>query len=386
METHSTDHQIHLQFFDQHAVLCSDSTAYIDLFNRMYQRFLIEPNQMSSSNLIEFRVQTCSKSSSDIPVLVMDGQVFPLRHPSLMEGYVYDSILNTIISRISSHFLIHAGVVSKNDQGMILVADSGHGKTTLVLELVRRGFRFLSDEMAAIGRFDRLVHPFPRSLRIRPQTLDMTGFQKAGQNATMWYDKLLLDIDNIKPGCLGERVPIGNIVILQDPHHPDQEKAIKYGKKLSIQIDQINAPFLQRIRSMRAVRGVELDVDSDFPWIIIQTDQPDTILKKVELLCQEYNTFLLNYIRKKETRPKFDAAPILEPISTSRAALILLRRFLGGNQSSMLTEAFDNDSLQLFMALADLISHADCHRLFVGPLQDMADTISMLADNRGVEQ
>jgi len=303
-----------------------------------------------------------------------------------MEGYVYDTILNTILSKVSSHFLIHAGVVSKNDQGMILMADSGHGKTTLVLELVRRGFHFLSDEMAAIGRRDRLVHPFPRSLRIMPQTLAMTGYDEAGHNATMWYDKLLLDIDSIRPGCLGKKVPIGNIVLLQDPRHPDQEKAVKYGKKLFIQVDQIDALFLKRIRSMRAVRTLELDFDSDFPWIIIQTDEPDTTLKKVELLCKAHNTFLLNYIRKKETRPKFDTKPMLETISTSQAALILLRRFLGGNQSALLTEVFDNRSLQLYMELAELISDAACHRLFVGPLGDMADIVSMLSNTDGAVQ
>jgi len=303
-----------------------------------------------------------------------------------MEGYVYDTILNTILSKVSSHFLIHAGAVSKNDQGMILMADSGHGKTTLVLELVRRGFHFLSDEMAAIGRRDRLVHPFPRSLRIMPQTLAMTGYDDAGHTATMWYDKLLLDIDSIKPGCLGKKVPIGNIVLLQDPRHPDQEKAVKYGKKLFIQVDQIDALFLKRIRSMRAVRNLELDFDSDFPWIIIQTDEPDATLKKVELLCKAHNTFLLNYIRKKETRPKFDTKPMLETISTSQAALILLRRFLGGNQSALLTEVFDNRSLQLYMELAELISDAACHRLFVGPLGDMADIVSMLSDTDGAVQ
>ena len=52
------------------------------------------------------------------------------------------------MTRVRSHLLIHAGVVSRDGQGIILVADARHGKTTLVLELVRRGFQFLSDEMA----------------------------------------------------------------------------------------------------------------------------------------------------------------------------------------------------------------------------------------------
>ena len=55
----------------------------------------------------------------------------------------------------------YAGVVSYQGKGLLLVADAEHGKTTLTLELVKRGFAFLSDEVAALGRIDHRVHPFP---------------------------------------------------------------------------------------------------------------------------------------------------------------------------------------------------------------------------------
>lgn len=87
---------------------------------------------------------------------------------------------------------------------------------TLVLELVRRGFKFLSDEMAALGRDDHHVHPFPRSLRIRPGSLELAGFPEAAIGAPMWLGKQILDIEQIHPGAVGASVPLQHIIILQN--------------------------------------------------------------------------------------------------------------------------------------------------------------------------
>ena len=148
---------------------------------------------------------------------MLDSEVLFLDDPYLLQGYVYERVLYHIISQVRSHFMIHAGVISHNDRGIILTAGSGHGKTTLVLELVRQGFKFLSDEIAALGRVDRLVHPFPRSLRLRLDTLQLVGFQEAFAGAHMWLGKLLLDIEDIQPMSRGESVRVSHIVILQDP-------------------------------------------------------------------------------------------------------------------------------------------------------------------------
>ena len=217
-------HELSLQFYDQKAVLSSDSNKYIQLFKQMYSRFETENDIPSDHSPLRLQVQTGLNNQNITPKMILDGETKSLSGIQLDDGYIYESILNTIISRVRSHFLIHAGVVSWNDQGVILVADSAHGKTTLVLELIRRGFKFLSDEMAALGRKDHMVHPFPRSLRIRPGSLELTGFQRAAIDAPVWLDKLLLDIENIKENCVGSAVPIRHIVILQDPALEESSK------------------------------------------------------------------------------------------------------------------------------------------------------------------
>ncbi len=71
------------------------------------------------------------------------------------------------------HLLVHAGVVAREGEAILLPADSGSGKTTLVAGLVRAGFDYLSDEIAAIDPTTLEVAPFPLSLSVKPGSMDL---------------------------------------------------------------------------------------------------------------------------------------------------------------------------------------------------------------------
>ena len=61
---------------------------------------------------------------------------------------------------------VHAGVVGWQGQAIVIPGRSFSGKTTLVMELVRAGATYLSDEYAVLDARGR-VHPYPRKLWIR---------------------------------------------------------------------------------------------------------------------------------------------------------------------------------------------------------------------------
>jgi hypothetical protein len=62
--------------------------------------------------------------------------------------------------------VIHAGVVAWNGCAMLLPGASHAGKTTLVMELLKRGAAYYSDEYAFLDGEGR-VHPYPRALMPR---------------------------------------------------------------------------------------------------------------------------------------------------------------------------------------------------------------------------
>jgi hypothetical protein len=61
---------------------------------------------------------------------------------------------------------LHAGVVGWNNKAIVLPADSGSGKTSLVIELVKLGAAYYSDEYAVLDK-NGMVHPFARKLSVR---------------------------------------------------------------------------------------------------------------------------------------------------------------------------------------------------------------------------
>lgn len=65
---------------------------------------------------------------------------------------------------------VHAGVVGWRGQAILIPGQSMSGKTSLVLEMVRAGATYYSDEYAVLDEQGR-VHPFPKTLSIREQSL-----------------------------------------------------------------------------------------------------------------------------------------------------------------------------------------------------------------------
>ncbi len=381
MESHSTDlatHKLALRFFDLATYIQADSGSFINLFARMYRRFQVDAFSSPAQPPVEFAVLTDSDNPWGQPVLIINREVRPLNNPRLLEGYIYDGILNAIVAGVRSHFLIHAGVVSYGSQGIILVADSGHGKTTLVLELIRRGFKFLSDEMAALGRADRRVHPFPRSLRIRPGTLEMVGFPKAAHGAPEWLGKLLLDVEEIQPGAMGQATPISHIVILQDPIETEPEQADGSERELGILVDRLDKALLAAVRQIEGVSQVWRTVERGHPTIRLRAAHRMSVISRIEALCQEQGILLLDISKKAESKPTFELPARLESVSSSEAVMELLRRFQGGHKSALLQEEFEGSAVRLFMELAALVDQAKCYRLYIGRLSEMADLVSGL--------
>ena len=79
----------------------------------------------------------------------------------------FNSMLRlTVAEHAPEHVFLHSGVVGWNGKAIIVPANSFHGKTTLIAELVRSGAEYYSDEYAVLDK-DGRVHPFPRMLSIR---------------------------------------------------------------------------------------------------------------------------------------------------------------------------------------------------------------------------
>jgi len=66
---------------------------------------------------------------------------------------------------------VYAAAVRVKNRAVLIAAPTNTGKTTLALELIRRGARLYGDEFVCIRTSDNVACAFPRTLMIREKTL-----------------------------------------------------------------------------------------------------------------------------------------------------------------------------------------------------------------------
>ncbi|MCB1963733.1 MAG: HprK-related kinase A [Rhodocyclaceae bacterium] len=78
-----------------------------------------------------------------------------------------------IASNAHQYLLLHAAVLAKDDQAIVMPAAPGSGKSTLCASLTLNGWRLLSDELAIIDPQTREVHGLARPVNLKNASIDV---------------------------------------------------------------------------------------------------------------------------------------------------------------------------------------------------------------------
>lgn len=76
-------------------------------------------------------------------------------------------------SRAHRFLLLHAGALERDGQALLLPAMPGAGKSTLTAVLAHRGWRLLSDEFGLVDLQGEQVHPLPRAIPLKNNSIDL---------------------------------------------------------------------------------------------------------------------------------------------------------------------------------------------------------------------
>lgn len=364
------------RFFDVDLILQTDSTDFLRQFTQAFRRFQVADDPSDTGTLLSCSLLTSTGATQSQPVLLIDDQAWPIYQVPQWTGYVQQIILNAVATRIKSHYLIHAGVVSAANRGLMLAGNSFLGKTTLVLALMQCGFRFLSDETAALGRSDGRVYPFPRSFQIRPGSLPLTGL--CPTETPNERNKILTDVEQLFPDKLGQAVPLTHIVVLHNSAE-SENRSSGAGYKVAILIDRITDPFLGALRQLRGLTDFAVGLKHNYPLLKFRTAHRHAALTQIDLLCREHDILLMDVVIRADTPPNFIGPAQLEPIPPSQAALELLSRFQGGYNSAIV-QGLEGCSSRLYLDLAEMIGDAQCFSLETGPLATMVDLLCNLVN------
>jgi HprK-related kinase A len=109
--------------------------------------------------------------------------------------------LNWCVANHFHHYLIlHAAMLEKGGQAVIMPGQPGSGKSTLCAALVCSGWRLLSDEMTVISIADGKLVPFPRPVSLKNESIEVIrNFSREAEIGPVYVDTRKGAIAHMKP-------------------------------------------------------------------------------------------------------------------------------------------------------------------------------------------
>jgi hypothetical protein len=332
------------RFFDTAVTIDTDSPGFLERFDASYGSFRSE-----EAGEDVFRVQLDGS-----PRLTIGGREVAGGDPASLSIYALNAVLNRISDNVTSHLLIHgAALAAPAGRGVIIAGRSGLGKTTLAVELLGRGFGFLSDEIAAVNRQSLLLDPFPRRIGRRVQ-----GMPRGEKEVFEFGDPA----PPAKPGFL---------FMLHNPADARQKSSCY------VVVDRSPAGLRRALLEIPGVREAILLEGTSYPSFYL--DLSGASLAAVEpaiaAVCERHGALLLEVVRGSGTAPDFSGEPGCELLGTAEAARSLLGHLRCSPRSRMVAEVCGGSASRLLLVLSDLCEGMACYRLTVGRLDRMVDII-----------
>lgn len=155
--------------------IISDLGVFASPFGRCYAQLPVMPDsQLAHFNVTVRRRPGLRGRARPQAEFLFEGitlfEPYPLSHAfPLFEWGLNWCIANTA----HQYLMLHAAVVERNGQAMLLPAPPGSGKSTLCAGLVGRGWRLLSDEFGLVSPVDGQLHPLPRAAPLKNHSIEV---------------------------------------------------------------------------------------------------------------------------------------------------------------------------------------------------------------------
>jgi hypothetical protein len=220
--------------------------------------------------------------------------------------YACQVIVSEIMAQLHDFYLIHAGVVKKENILIMLAGPPGIGKSTLTQKLVENGFSFFSDDCAPLHKNSGLIHPFPRSMWIvgdSEKNISISVRSKKAIPACQFYSHNIPE----KPGmviCLTDKSSKNHII------------------KLNLSLKNTNNPLLNDLKKIEKIHIHHRHPQYAEYQICYESSVSTT--ETIKQLCAEHKKHLWQIYRINITQPSFDCQSSITDISAHQAAAYMI--------------------------------------------------------------
>jgi len=309
--------------------------------------------------------------------LTVNGKTVPLVEEIDHTLQVYQRFLNTILDRVEDCAVLHASALLDPAGGaVVLAAPSGHGKTSLTLELAGRGLGFLRDAYAPLALATRTVRPYPRAVGILPggrAPLPAPFAKAAGRSgAPRLVGKTLLDVGQVlgEAAVATEPAPLRHVILLAGPDEDETPATteleltclLERAPEIESEIDAIDG-----VETVSRHRGKRM-----WYWRLRLRHDLYPTERLSRILDDEAVVFTQKYWAAP---PDFEATPRALPVKRREAAELLTRELLNRRGGSRLLRRYPGGLMELLLEIGSSLAGARCWKLCPGRYRKTADLI-----------
>lgn len=356
----------------------SGPPALLEPIAAAYGRFRVEDADPKAVRL--------AVTDSDPPCMILEGKTRRLVRGLEPAGQVYLRFVELALDRAEHHAVLHAGALIGPRGAFLLAGPAGSGKSALALELLSRGYRFLSDDHAPLDLERSTVVPFHRALALPPggaAPVPAAARRLADLDTTpRLFGKALLDPSRMfGERCLAlDEAPLTHVILLTRDDPASNPSAVDTSIHLIARADRAD----EIGRWLAAVPGVEIESREAFADVsqlrLLVRAESSPLPRLMEILEDDG---ILHCEKRWGPPPDFRGEPASAPILRRSAATLLGREMLNRRPSGVLMKRLGGSAPKLLLDLGHALRRADCRQLRVGALGPTADAIERLvAANR----
>ncbi|RKZ84878.1 MAG: hypothetical protein DRR19_17135 [Candidatus Parabeggiatoa sp. nov. 1] len=344
------------QFFDQLIALSSNHAQTMDLMDAMFRRLAVDDLK---DNPLTQQYKVVANDDGTAQIHTPDS-VYEVEQTTLLPSLTHGIVLRHTLAQIRSHLLFHAAALSKHEKGLILAADSGCGKTTLALALVRQGFKLLSDEAAALGRHHSELAPYPRCLWVRSSTEKV--FQQYGWQlpphiiALKKEDRKAIHLASTQQG---ETCQPRYLIIIK---HPDKAEE----RICDFTLDKLPDNLLINLQTIGIAPVI---APNEKPFPVIKAKK--AYLNHIYAACEQHRVLVLDVDEAAIDPSYYQQLSDLQEIPKLTTALMLLRGVI-------VQKDYQSSPAGLILPLVKMLAPVKCYQLTPARLDKMVKIINDL--------
>ena len=362
----------YFSFFNCNVAIATDSRTIINDFEKMYSKFLTHEKSKNSLGCYIITGSTHDKSSC----VIFNNKIYPISNSDSIVFFAEVLIFKALFNRVDDCFILHAGVISRNGKGFIIMGPSSFGKTTLVLELVSRGYKFLSDEYCSIRFNDHFIEPYPRSLGIKKDNPLYSTLDPKRNVYHVREGKVMVECENIYPDCSGEPCKAYCLIVLKSSLQDSSLKEEERIFELALLHDDKKA--VDTLCSNESIKLLYKSMEANFVLYRFSFVPNSSATKTIQDWCVGHADNILFQVVLSNDRPDFNAKPTIKVMSKFDASLEVFKNLANRSTESSLCTKFKKQNFLILYKIGEILNSLDCYELQPGVLKETANIIDSL--------